>query len=208
MKFGTAIGTFLVLATAATTNLITPTDAFSPSLATNARTSAFVPSTRSFWKANHHKMAPVTKFTPTASALSMSFNVGIVGATGAVGAEIRSVLENRGFPVEKLRIFGSERSAGSTIATEKYGDIKVELFDVDKARECDVIFLAVSGDFALEHAEAISKGDDGAVVIDNSVSIFYLFLCVFLVGRFDFFTHFLFHTALLLFFTVRLSLPS
>ena len=125
-------------------------------------------------------MAPVTKFTPTASALSMSFNVGIVGATGAVGAEIRSVLENRGFPVEKLRIFGSERSAGSTIATEKYGDIKVELFDVDKARECDVIFLAVSGDFALEHAEAISKGDDGAVVIDNSVSIFHLFLFVFL----------------------------
>jgi hypothetical protein len=48
----------------------------------------------------------------------------------------------------------------------------VELFDVDKARECDVVFLAVDGDFALEHAEKIAAGPDGAVVIDNSVSHF------------------------------------
>lgn len=44
----------------------------------------------------------------------------------------------------------------------------MELFDVDKARECDCVFLAVSGDFALEHARAMSEGEDGAVVIDNS----------------------------------------
>ena len=72
-------------------------------------------------------------------------------------------------PVEKLRIFGSKRSAGSTVESPKFGNIEVELFDVDSARECDVVFLAVSGDFSLEHAEALSKGDDGAVVIDNSV---------------------------------------
>ena len=104
------------------------------------------------------------------SNLSMSYTVGIVGATGAVGKEIRQVLENRGkVPVKKLRIFGSERSAGSKVTT-KYGEVEVELFDVAKARECDIVFLAVDGDFALQHAEAISAGDDGAVVIDNSVS--------------------------------------
>lgn len=67
-----------------------------------------------------------------------------------------------------LRIFGSERSAGKEVET-KFGKVTVELFEEDKARECDVVFLAVDGDFALKHAENICAGDDGAVVIDNSV---------------------------------------
>lgn len=100
---------------------------------------------------------------------SLNYSVGIVGATGAVGKEIRQVLETRNkLPVDKLRIFGSERSAGSTVSTT-YGEIKVELFSEDAARECDIVFLAVDGDFALAHARNIAAGDDGAVVIDNSV---------------------------------------
>jgi aspartate-semialdehyde dehydrogenase len=102
----------------------------------------------------------------------MSYTVGIVGATGAVGKEIRHCLENRKFPVEKLRIFGSERSAGKQIDTS-YGSVTVELFDVNAARECDVVFLAVSGDFSLEHAKALAEGDDGCVVIDNSSAFRY-----------------------------------
>jgi len=99
----------------------------------------------------------------------MSYSVGIVGATGAVGKEIRQCLENRDFPVSTLRIFGSSRSAGSEVDT-KFGKVTVELFDVKAARECDVVFLAVSGDFSLEHARALTEGDDGCVCIDNSVS--------------------------------------
>jgi len=98
---------------------------------------------------------------------SSSVSVGIVGATGAVGKEILGCLENRNFPVSSLRIFGSGRSAGNKIDTQ-FGEVTVQLFDVDAARQCDVVFLAVSGDFSLEHAENICKGDDGAVVIDNS----------------------------------------
>lgn len=104
--------------------------------------------------------------------LSMSYTVGIVGATGAVGKEIRECLEKRKFPAEKLRIFGSTRSAGREIETD-YGKVTVELFDVDKARECDVVFLAVSGDFSLEHAKALIEGDDGCVCIDNSSAFRY-----------------------------------
>lgn len=105
----------------------------------------------------------------SSAALSMSYTVGVVGATGAVGKEIVGCLEKSSFPVGKLRIFGSSRSAGSTRPTG-FGDIEVELFEEDKARECDVVFLAVDGDFALKHARNIAEGDDGAVVIDNSVS--------------------------------------
>eukprot|EP00977_Amphora_coffeiformis_P024143 scaffold15108_cov180-Amphora_coffeaeformis.AAC.19 len=155
-------------------------------VAVTSSASAFTPTASSFVASRNNAMSTTTAtlsfggnlpHTPSTSlrgistALSMSYTVGIVGATGAVGKEIRTCLETRNFPVSKLRIFGSERSAGNQIETEKYGDVTVELFDVKKARECDVVFLAVSGDFALEHAKAITEGDDGAVCIDNSVSL-------------------------------------
>ena len=41
--------------------------------------------------------------------------VAVVGATGAVGNEMISVLEERNFPVKKLRLFASERSEGKTL---------------------------------------------------------------------------------------------
>jgi len=106
----------------------------------------------------------------------LSYEVGIVGATGAVGKEIRQCLEDRrrgGLPITKLRIFGSERSAGRTVTTEKYGDVEVELFSEESARECDVVFLAVDGDFALKHAKNMSEGPNGCVVIDNSSAFRY-----------------------------------
>ena len=147
------------------------TQAFQPSalLSAKSSTSAFVPRrSRSFvTKSSSSKNTNMPIRSPP--SLSMSYQVGIVGATGAVGVEIRQCLENRNFPVSKLRIFGSSRSAGSEVDT-KFGKVKVELFDVAAARECDVVFLAVSGDFSLEHAKALTEGDDGCVCIDNSVS--------------------------------------
>jgi aspartate-semialdehyde dehydrogenase len=102
-----------------------------------------------------------------------SLNVGIVGATGAVGKEIVGCLQKRSFPIRNLRLFGSKRSAGRKIMTSNYGDVKIELFSEDAARECDVVFLAVDGDFSLTHAENICRGEDGAVVIDNSSAFRY-----------------------------------
>jgi len=142
--------TFLLLAST--------TNAFHTQQNFHSRT-AFIPKTLK----NNIRSSP-----SSLSSLSMT-SVGIVGATGAVGKEILSVLENRDFPASKLRIFGSKRSAGKTV-TSKYGDIEVELFDVAKGQECDVIFLAVSGDFALENAPELAKK---CVVIDNSSAFRY-----------------------------------
>ena len=98
--------------------------------------------------------------------------VGIVGATGAVGEEIMGCLKERGVPVANLELFASARSAGKEIDTP-FGKKTLSEFDLAAARKLDVVFLAVSGDFALEWAEKIAAGDDGALVIDNSSAFRY-----------------------------------
>lgn len=97
--------------------------------------------------------------------------VGIVGATGAVGNEMLQVLHDRRFPLTAIHLFASERSAGKTVDTP-FGPTKIELFSVDAAREMDIVFLAVSGDFAKENAPAIAA-EGGAIVIDNSSAFRY-----------------------------------
>jgi len=101
----------------------------------------------------------------------MPLVVGIVGATGAVGEEMVKVLHDRKFPLTKLRLFASERSAGKMIGT-KYGELEVELFSVAVAQSCDVVLLAVSGDFSTEFSPQI-VGDGKTVVIDNSSAFRY-----------------------------------
>ncbi len=102
------------------------------------------------------------------------YKVGIVGATGAVGAEMIKVLKDREFPISELHLFASERSAGKKLETP-FGEKEVELFGVDAAKEMDFVFLAVGGDFAKEFAPQIavdpstgSGQGGGTVVIDNS----------------------------------------
>jgi aspartate-semialdehyde dehydrogenase len=45
-----------------------------------------------------------------------SYHIAVVGATGAVGAELLGVLERRGFPVERLLPLSSSRSAGKFVS--------------------------------------------------------------------------------------------
>ena len=68
------------------------------------------------------------------------YNVAVVGATGAVGEEMRLVLEQRKFPVEKLILFASARSAGKEyefkgekvivqeLKDDSFGGIDIALF--------------------------------------------------------------------------------
>jgi hypothetical protein len=115
--------------------------------------------------------APVKAINPVAAARLVSMTttpqkVGIVGATGAVGKEVIGVLAKRGYPMSSLRLFGSERSAGTEVSTSM-GAVKIEPFSVDAARETEVLFLCVDGSFALEHGAALSA-PGGPLVIDNS----------------------------------------
>ena len=91
--------------------------------------------------------------------------VGVIGATGAVGKELVEVLGRRRFPVTKLRLFASGRSAGTRVATP-FGEITIEEFTPEKAKDLDLALLAVSGDFAKQHAPALVAA--GVTVVDNS----------------------------------------
>ena len=92
--------------------------------------------------------------------------IAIVGASGAVGQELLAVLEQRQFPVSELRLFGSERSAGTTYFFHGK-EHKVQLLRHDDAfRGVDIAFVSASADVSRTYAEDITRF--GAVMIDNS----------------------------------------
>jgi aspartate-semialdehyde dehydrogenase len=92
-------------------------------------------------------------------------NVAIVGATGAVGTTMLSILQERGFPVGSLRLMASERSAGSTIET-RWGDVVVENLETADPTGIDIALFSAGGARSLAYAPAFVEA--GATVIDNS----------------------------------------
>lgn len=93
-------------------------------------------------------------------------NIAIVGASGAVGREILSVLEDGYLPVENLRLFGSKRSAGS-ILPFKGKDIEIEELTHDSSfKGIDYALVSAGAGVSREFAEVITA--HGAVMVDNS----------------------------------------
>ena len=93
------------------------------------------------------------------------FNVGILGATGAVGREMLKVLGEYNFPVNELRLLASERSVGKKIP---FGgkEIEVKLACHEAFEGLDIVLGAASNAIAKEFKDDIVKA--GAVFIDNS----------------------------------------
>ena len=91
--------------------------------------------------------------------------VAVVGATGAVGRTMVSLLGERAFPAEHLRLMASARSAGASLETW-LGEVEVEDLAQADPDGVDVALFSAGGDRSREHAERFV--DAGAVVIDNS----------------------------------------
>ncbi|OII63727.1 aspartate-semialdehyde dehydrogenase [Streptomyces sp. CC53] len=91
--------------------------------------------------------------------------VGIVGATGQVGTVMRSILAERNFPVDELRLFASARSAGSTLEWQGR-EITVEDAATADYTGLDIVLFSAGG--ATSRALAEKVAGQGAVVIDNS----------------------------------------
>lgn len=93
-------------------------------------------------------------------------NIAIVGASGAVGQELLKVLAEREFPVSSLRLFGSERSAGTTYLFNGRSIVVEELCHGDQFKGIDVAFVSAGGSVSKEYAEDITRF--GCLMIDNS----------------------------------------
>lgn len=96
---------------------------------------------------------------------SVMKNIAVVGATGAVGQELLSLLEARDFPVGMLRPLASARSAGSTV-TFKGREVMVKEATPGAFEGIDIVFFAATGSLSKELAPAAAKA--GAIVIDKS----------------------------------------
>jgi aspartate-semialdehyde dehydrogenase len=93
------------------------------------------------------------------------YNVAIVGATGAVGEQMREILEDRQFPVGELRLLASERSAGQYLAFQGK-QVRVDLLKEDSFKDIDIGLFSAGSKVSAQFAPAAVAA--GAVVIDNT----------------------------------------
>lgn len=95
----------------------------------------------------------------------MGVRVAIVGATGLVGGEFLKVLEQRRFPLDNLRLYASDRSAGKMLS---FGGQDLEVMDTteDSFEGVDIALFSAGADISQRFAPIATQA--GAVVIDNS----------------------------------------
>jgi aspartate-semialdehyde dehydrogenase len=91
--------------------------------------------------------------------------VAVVGATGAVGNEMMKTLEMRSFPVEKARLFASERSEGRCLEFMQ-GKVAVEALKKDSFRGIDIALFSAGAERSKTWAPVAAES--GCVVVDNS----------------------------------------
>jgi aspartate-semialdehyde dehydrogenase len=94
-----------------------------------------------------------------------TYNIAIVGATGAVGETLLSILEERAFPIGELIPLASERSAGERVKCGRREFVVRNLADYDFSG-IDIAFFSAGGAVSREHAPRAAAA--GAVVIDNT----------------------------------------
>jgi len=96
----------------------------------------------------------------------MTYNIAVVGATGAVGREMLQTLSERNFPINNIYALASKASIGREVS---FGDDKIlkvlplDEFDFEKV---DIALFSVGSDIAKKFAPIAGK--KGCIVIDNS----------------------------------------
>ncbi len=93
------------------------------------------------------------------------YNIAIVGATGAVGEQMREVLDERQFPVGELRLLASERSVGQILPFQSR-QLAVEVLKGDSFTGIDIGLFSAGGSVSTEFAPMAVAA--GAVVVDNT----------------------------------------
>jgi aspartate-semialdehyde dehydrogenase len=97
--------------------------------------------------------------------MNKPYHVAIVGATGAVGVEMIKTLERRNFPVGKLTLLASARSAGKELPF-RGEQVKIQELTEDSFAGVDIALFSAGGSISKHFAPIAVKA--GAVVVDNS----------------------------------------
>ncbi len=93
------------------------------------------------------------------------YTVAVAGATGAVGNEMITTLEQRKFPVKTLKLLASSRSVGKTISF-RGEEIEVEELNENSFKGVDIGLFSPGGSVSLKFAPIAAAS--GCVVIDNT----------------------------------------
>ena len=102
---------------------------------------------------------------PRRLSLPRSPSVAVVGATGAVGAELIACLERREFPLSRLKLLASARSAGRQM---KFQDRDIQIDALDSLSLDNVDIALFSAGSAASKQFARQAAAQGTVIIDNS----------------------------------------
>jgi aspartate-semialdehyde dehydrogenase len=97
--------------------------------------------------------------------MSDGVRIGVVGATGQVGAVMRDILAERQLPIAEIRFFASARSAGSTLP---WGGREVVVEDTATADPSGLDIAVFSAGATTSRAQAPRFADAGVLVVDNS----------------------------------------
>ena len=97
--------------------------------------------------------------------MSKTFHVAIVGATGAVGIEMIQTLEKRNFPIGKLTLLASARSAGKKLPF-RGEEIEIEELTENSFGGVQIALFSAGGGISQKYAPFAKKA--GCIVVDNS----------------------------------------
>ena len=95
----------------------------------------------------------------------MSYNVAVLGATGAVGHEMLSILAERNFPIQNIYALASKNSTGKEVS---YGDEVLKVQDVENFDFEDAHIALFSAGSEVSKKWAPIAGSKGCIVIDNT----------------------------------------
>ena len=93
------------------------------------------------------------------------YRVGVMGATGAVGTTILSLLHERGFPAREVVAYASERSVGKELEWGG-GTLTVQPLNEETIQGCDVVLSSPGGAVSSEWSPRFARA--GATVVDNT----------------------------------------
>ena len=97
--------------------------------------------------------------------MSGSYRVAVLGATGAVGEELLTLLAERNFPIANLKLLASARSAGTKIKFREQ-ELTVQEVTNDSFQDVDLVLASAGGSISKQFASIAVAA--GAVVVDNS----------------------------------------